>query len=263
MQFIILFFPLMEIYSFSKLQRKARVEPTHTKFSKYSMAALEQALHDDIDRLEQFAATKDLTGENILFLKRVEAWKRKWEIMVNHDAPPGMEHTLKKELYAEAEGIWWKLISRPTATFPLNIEDDIYRGLERVFGVPDTPCTNTNLRAQIVPFADDVMEKSAAESESQPIDPPEYRPPIAPPGVGFDGLVFDRADAAVRHMVLENTWIRYVDQMPEYERSKIGVHNTISQPLNGRCSWRCYLWRKNNQPAGSNNNRPTFGGLEC
>jgi hypothetical protein len=70
MEITILVFPLMEIHSFKKQQRKARKEPGHSKFSKYSVAALDCALRGHgIHRLEDFAVNKDLSGENILFLK--------------------------------------------------------------------------------------------------------------------------------------------------------------------------------------------------
>ncbi|KAF8250869.1 hypothetical protein K440DRAFT_653406 [Wilcoxina mikolae CBS 423.85] len=262
MEITILIFPLMEIYSFKKQQRKAKEEPGHTKFSKYSVAALDCALRGHgIHRLEEFAVNKDLSGENILFLKGVGSWKSKWQAAQNNGTPSGLEFAIKRELYDEAESIWKRLIDRDSAKFPLNIDDSIYRCLERVFGA-SYPCgmrTGSDLSSHIVPFADDITpltEKAleaglhevktkklpglsmfAGKSSQSPSEPC-----ITPPGMGFCGEVFDRAEASVRQMVLENTWVRYVDSLPEEERRNIGVGHTISPPVSGK--WKGAFWKK-------------------
>jgi hypothetical protein len=251
MEFTILFFPLMEIYSFTRLQKKARAEPGHSKFSKYSVAALECALRNaaDLGRLEEFAATKDLTGENIMFLKSIAVWKSKFRASETNGTPEGMRWAVRRELYEEAEQIWTRLVDRETADFPLNIEDSIYRPLERVFGgYPNTANQDSNAssRENIVPFADDFdsvrhqesmeMRLKEVQGGHLAITEHDWMGRRLPGGIGFCIEVFDRAENSVRQMVLENTWIRYVDSLPEEERQRIGVANTITGPVTGR--WR-------------------------
>lgn len=235
MEFIILFFPIIEIWKFKKRQREAREEPGHTKFSKYSIAALEIALRDDIDRLEEFAATKDFTGENILFLKRVESWKENWklsEIKVrNGQIPP----VVICSLYDAAEQIFNTLVHRESSGFPLNIEEDIYLPLDRVFGCSNPgsqECRIANkypgaTKAIVAPFADDMFAgvrqmpgfrgpgREHDYNDEIPPTPPRKNsittaPPQNMPPMGFGASVFDRAEVAVKQMVLTNTWIRQV-----------------------------------------------------
>lgn len=243
MEFIILFFPIIEIWEFKKRQRKAREEPGHTKFSKYSIAALERALRDDIDRLEEFAATKDFTGENILFLKRVESWKEKWKLSEikarNGEMPP----PVVRSLYDTAEQIFNTLVHRESSDFPLNLEEDVYLPLDRIFGssnpgtqkCPPVHLFPSGAKAMIAPFADEILTNARRMPDKRgfreiqgsrgPGRGREYndeRPPtpprknsviISPPQrkfpMGFGASVFDRAEVAVKQMVLTNTWIRY------------------------------------------------------
>lgn len=242
MEFIILFFPIIEIWEFKKRQRKAREEPGHTMFHKYSIAALEIALRDDIDRLEEFAATKDFTGENILFLKRVESWKEKWKLSEikarNGEMPP----PVMRSLYDTAEQIFNTLIRRESSDFPLNLEEDVYLPLDRVFGntnpgtqkCPPVHLFPSGTKAMIAPFADDFLANSKRMpdkkgfreipgsrgggreyNDERPPTPPRKNsvimstPPCKLP-MGFGACVFDRAEVAVKQMVLTNTWIRYV-----------------------------------------------------
>lgn len=231
MEFIILFFPIIEIWEFKKRQRKAREEPRHTKFSKYSITALERALRDDINRLEEFAATKDFTGENILFLKRVESWKEKWklsEIKVrNGEMPP----VVIRSLYDTAEQIFNSLVHREYSDFPLNLEEDVYLPLDRVFGCSNPGSQKCQLgcknpcgtKAIVAPFADEILQrmpdKRAFRGPGRGHDYNDKMSPWKSPAivasphmipVEFGASVFNRAEVAVKQMVLTNTWIRCV-----------------------------------------------------
>ncbi|KAI5852991.1 hypothetical protein DFP73DRAFT_470406 [Morchella snyderi] len=238
MEFVILFFPIVEIWEFEKRQRKAREEPGHTKFSKYSIAALERALHHDIDRLEEFAATKDFTGENINFLKRVESWKERWKLSEIEADSGELTPPVLRSLYDTAEHIFNALIHRESSAFPLNIEEDVYLPLSRVFGESDyrsQRCLSMYkfpaVSKTIAPFTDEILTDARRTPEnrgfrriqgSREPEKPEYndeRPPTPPrknsvlsvppePPMGFDIRVFDRAEIAVKQMVLTNTWIR-------------------------------------------------------
>jgi len=117
--------------------------------------------------------------------------------------------------------------------------------------------TGSDLSSHIVPFADDIHAEKALEAglhevkvkgvlglsmlaEKSSLPPSE--PSIMSPGMGFCGEIFDRAEACVRQMVLENTWIRYVDSLPEEEWRNIGVGHTINPPVSWR--WKSAFWKK-------------------
>ncbi|KAH0615041.1 uncharacterized protein H6S33_000677 [Morchella sextelata] len=238
MEFVILFFPIVEIWEFEKRQRKAREEPGHTKFSKYSIAALERALHHDIDRLEEFAATKDFTGENIIFLKRVESWKERWRLSDIEAGSGELTPPVLRSLYDTAEHIFNALIHRESSAFPLNIEEDVYLPLSRVFGESDyrsQRCLSIHkfpsVSKAIAPFADEILTNARKTPENrgfreiqgsrepEKLEYNDERPPTPPrknsvlivppePPMSFDIRVFDRAEIAVKQMVLTNTWIR-------------------------------------------------------
>lgn len=227
----------------------------NSKFTKYSVAALEAALGNDIERLHSFAANTELSGENIIFLKSVEMWKARWR----HCGGGGEQ---KRKRWQEAHDIWRHLVDRDTAEFPLNIEDAVYRNLERVFGAAST----AEGKSCIVPFADDIalgrhsrggttgssgfpaataeltlfketlriatVAPKALPSEHEWMSPPPM--PTRKEEVEVALEVFDKAEASVRQMVLENTWVRYVDSLSE---TCADVLMSSSSPPAG-CSWR-------------------------
>lgn len=260
MEFVILFFPIIEIWEFKKRQRKAREEPGHTKFTKYSIAALERALHHDIDRLEEFAATKDFTGENIIFLRRVESWKESWRLSETEASGEKLTPLALRARYDTAECIFRSLIHRESSAFPLNIEEEIYLPLSRVFGESNygsQKCLPVHklpsIPRAVAPFTDGILASARKtpesrcfwetqgrrESEEQeyngegPPTPPRKNSVAREPPMHFDIHVFDRAEAAVKQMVLTNTWIRYVDSLPPSERSLIGVGPTALPKASG------------------------------
>ncbi|PWW75453.1 hypothetical protein C7212DRAFT_344823 [Tuber magnatum] len=279
MEFVILLFPIFEIWRFKKRQRKVREEPVHTGFSKYSLAALEKALRDNIEQLEEFAATKDFTGENIVFLKRVRSWKEQWRSEVN-SRNGEIPSPVFSALYNTAEEIFRTLVHREASDFPLNLDDDIYLALDQVFGHstpglrqnPSTDCFNTFPKAITAPFANDVAANARCLPERKGfreirkkdseagagVVAPEIDPDCSTPSricslkstplpwiAGDLETIFDGAEVVVKQMVLTNTWIRYVDSLPASERLFIGATPQISSPVSWR--WRRYFWKKDSE----------------
>ncbi|KAG0637433.1 hypothetical protein HOY80DRAFT_1023797 [Tuber brumale] len=212
---------------------------------------------DDIERLEEFAATKDFTWENIIFLKRVGSWKEKWRSPEVNPGNGEMPPPVLKALYNAAEEIFQPLVHRQTSDFPLNLEDDIYLTLDQVFGgnsnhglrrSSSTDRFNTFPEAMIAPFADDFAANASRLPDRKGFR--EIRKKDSEAGAGVvtvetnldhsssqlpwipEGLekVFDDAEVAVKQMVLTNTWIRYVDSLPVTDRLFIGVTSQISSP---------------------------------
>lgn len=276
MEFVILAFPIIELYEYKSRLRKAKAVQIESQFSKYSIAALEMALRDDIERLEEFAATKDFSGENIIFLKRVENWKDRW-IFLEANSPGGqLTPNALRDLYDAAKQIFHDCICPDTSPFPINVDECVFLRLERVLGTPKPPSSKPATRSIIAPFADDVVtrdwERRAEDSvfframlgggtPTRRLDPEDIERPPTPPrknsvplvtqkyGIdplaqklaasnpaaaailfgerlkpiprGFAKGLFDESEREIKQIVLENTWVRYVDSEPMSEMGSL------------------------------------------
>jgi hypothetical protein len=97
----------------------------------YTMAALEKALIMNPLPLLHFAATKDFTGENIVFLMQVRDWRAIWKRFLSNDNI--LTADAKTTLYDVALEIYVSSVHEKTAEFPINIESKIKRELDTVF----------------------------------------------------------------------------------------------------------------------------------
>lgn len=140
MEFVILFFPIFEIYEHKcRHKRLSAISSQHRHRSvassaKYTQRALELTLESSsVDSLEEFAATKDFTGENIIFLRKVAAWKKKWLASEQNNTSGMIQPPVIRALYDTAEQIYFQSISRVHSSFPLKLEDNIYLPLAKLF----------------------------------------------------------------------------------------------------------------------------------
>ncbi|KAI5815198.1 hypothetical protein BZA77DRAFT_87237 [Pyronema omphalodes] len=196
METCILLFPIIEIWQF-KYGKNKRNSESKEGVEKYSEEAMTTCMKSpEWQKLEEFAVMKDLSGENVLFLKAVQKWKSKHQLIASSANSPylhpafrttspfigalnrALEDSIEearpptpvvRELYAEAESIFRRFISRESAEFPLNLDDAVYTQILDVFTGPE-----------------EALEH-------------------------FGGDVFDQAEAEIYQLVLQNTWVRYVD----------------------------------------------------
>lgn len=239
MEITTVLFPLLEVYK-SKRDRKATAaaiadwETSGHEFesfqsiksknvsdtadhpgrpSMYNIAAMEEALEKNAPDLLEFAATKQFTGENIVFLTRVRAWKEQWVRAALVKNPMTLE--AKSRLYEAGKEIFDRNISLHTSQFPINLESRVYQDLESIFG----SCVTSSLTSIITPFAD-LWEKTEMKTAKAGFEEIIRLDERTKPGVsddtlaapyGFDGQVFDRAERSVKYMVFTNTWGRYLD----------------------------------------------------
>lgn len=239
MEITTVLFPLLEIYK-SKRDRKAtaaaiadwetsshdidsfRTIPSknisenadhQARSSMYNIAAMEKALEKNAPDLLEFAATKQFTGENIVFLTRVRAWKEQWARAAVLKNPMTLE--AKSRLYEAGKEIFDRNVSLHTSQFPVNLESKIYQELESIFGSRVT----SSLTSIITPFAD-LWEKKEMRSSKAGFEEIIRMEERTKPGVsddtlatpyGFDGQVFDSAERSIKYMVFTNTWGRYLE----------------------------------------------------
>ena len=190
------------------------------------------ALTGNFEQLLDFAADKEFSAENILFLRAVIDYKAKWmNTLGPNSAANSKASTLRKDAFSEAAYIYHKLVHPTTAKFNVNLESDVYRSLEGTFaGVPYT-ITNCKNRDLVVPWEDtastSAMITPQDSAESITMAPFELgnvqllsRDGWAASGdtvkgaleipIDFSFSVFDEAYRSITRLVLTNTWPRYV-----------------------------------------------------
>lgn len=143
MQFVCIFFPLLDIYKLKRLEQNfgenrsvpdspAELRNFHDrKLNPYSMATLELQLEKKPNQLMHWAYTKEFTAENVLFLTAVKDFRRKWALATKHTDE--LDPTQARELYEEAAMIFFTMVHPVTARRNINIDSATFRELDGMF----------------------------------------------------------------------------------------------------------------------------------
>src|ERR1700760_3662027 len=171
MQFVSILFPLFDAYKNKAAKRTVTTTPNldiipcedcnptlqHASRARdvYSMASLEMQISKNLDPLLRWATEKEFTAENIVFLRAVRDFKRKWMNIMKR--VPHLNPLQERERFEDAAFIWFKLVNPLTARFNINIDYRTYSELEQIF---------SGLRYE--PFDDDEASsnKSSARSDN-------------------------------------------------------------------------------------------------
>ena len=203
------------------------------------MAALDKALNVNPQPLLHFAATRDFTAENIIFLRQVRDWRAAW------DAAPryldSITDQARNYLFRVGVDIYASRIDQHGADFPINVDHRTYRDLEAIFGPAVAKSKNRRSedseRTTIDPFNHHPSSDTSGPSFQmvaghdisldlrtiQALDQevvfnahPAVRPlgAMAPPPE-FGEHVFDAAEKSIKYLVLTNTWRKFVDGSQE------------------------------------------------
>lgn len=188
------------------------------------IGALEYVLEKNPEPLRQFSALKDFSGENIAFLMAVAEWKC---------LPPdeqqavaegvGISDDARREKFTRALRIYHDFISPRWAEFPINISAAERRPLEVVFddaarllfgtdtlpdpiapfGGPDGSATELTARQSF-------GEKSSRSRQTETfIDRIVFWGDIPD---AFNMSIFDEVEHSIKHLVLTNTWPKFVKE---------------------------------------------------
>jgi hypothetical protein len=199
--------------------------------SMYSMACLEQQIALNLDPLLQWACETDLTAENIVFLRSVRDFKKKW---ITAESRGDLDETQQREQFEDAALIWFKLINPLTARFNINIDYRTFLDLEQIFrGVRYEPFfeedSSKSVQSEnvIAPWVDyerptsqyyedckisdidklyvlPITEIHLTDGSITSLDASLFQVPDS-----FTTDVFDQAYDIVRTDVFHNTWLRY------------------------------------------------------
>lgn len=192
-------------------QRSLTSDNSSTGITVYStnktctMAALEKVLLVNPHPLLNFAATKDFTAENILFLMAVQDWRTAW---------PSQS---RSTMFSQAVDIYAKQIHEELAEFPINIEWRIKSKLDEIFGPSASNIKDQrNLFNEAVSFAYPGIPMSPTKSTTISVDEEFNEVNFE----GFDESVFDAAEKSVKYLVLTNTWRKYINEIKELRISE-------------------------------------------
>ncbi len=212
----------------------ARTSSSSRKSQMYTMASLEKALAVNPRPLLVYAASKDFTAENIVFLMQVRRWRS------TYAAAAGFNGRVTDEpralLFASAVDIYTACVNTKTAEYPINVESSIRNTLDAIFSraVPEgkyTPKPDsgdfdrtvqrmTMDRESSTDSSDPIWDKGRTVSSSQKESMFGAHPGVAPLGTSraripaeFDESVFEAAEKSIKYLVLTNTWWKFVSSV--------------------------------------------------
>lgn len=182
--------------------------------SKGSMQALEFSIEQNIEPLIAWAAAREFTAENCIFLREVRNFRKKWASL------KVVTTAQRRQMFNEASLIFYTLINPFTAESPINIEYKIFKTLQNMFAdiefdpymprskTPDdvkSPVTRDNV---VCPWEDTLSRPASLDSNVTASSTSSTRT-IVPSE--FTEEVFDRAFESIKYLVFTNTWPRYVE----------------------------------------------------
>ncbi|EME42507.1 hypothetical protein DOTSEDRAFT_175624 [Dothistroma septosporum NZE10] len=183
----------------------------------YSMTSLEKALAVNPLPLLHFAANKDFTAENIIFLMRVKEWRQAWSSAPRQLSTRDITEESRAMLFRLAVEIYMTCVLDTISDFPINIEGPIRAKLDFLFesAVPDGK-KRTSAESEASPFGFEVEDP-----KTDPIQVEVKRIALVRETSAdsqdsvwsdFDLTAFDAAEASIKYLVLTNTWRKFAQQ---------------------------------------------------
>lgn len=177
------------------------------------MQALEFSIEHSIEPLIAWAAAREFTAENTIFLREVRNFKKKWSSLKS------IATAQRRQMFNEASLIYFTLVNPLTAETPINIEYKIFKTLQKTFASvefdPYMPRTHTPdvklpvVRDNVVcPWEDTLNRPPSIDSNHTSSSTSSAR--LTVPSE-FTDEVFDAAFESIKYLVFTNTWPRYVE----------------------------------------------------
>ncbi|KAF1914506.1 hypothetical protein BDU57DRAFT_296334 [Ampelomyces quisqualis] len=182
--------------------------------SKASMQALEFSIENSIEALIAWAASREFTAENTIFLREVRNFKKKWASLKI------VSTAQRRQMFNDASLIYFTLVNPFTAETPINIEYKIFKTLQNTFSNvefdPYMPRSKTPddlrspvMRENVVCPWEDTLNRPASLESNHTTSSATGTKCIVPSD--FTEEVFDAAFESIKYLVFTNTWPRYVD----------------------------------------------------
>lgn len=181
---------------------------------KASMQALELSIEQNIEPLIVWAATKEFTAENAIFLREVRNWRKKWSSL------KVVSTAQRRQMFNEASLIYFTLINPFTAETAINIEYKVFKVLQNIFAGmeydPYMPRSTTPddvkspvIRENVICPWEETLSRPASIQSDVTSSSTSSMSSIIPSD--FTDDIFDAAYESIKYLVFTNTWPRYVD----------------------------------------------------
>lgn len=178
------------------------------------MQALEFSIENSIEPLIAWAAAREFTAENTIFLREVRNFKKKWSSLRT------VTTAQRRQMFNDASLIYFTLVNPFTAETPINIEYKIFKTLQNTFSDvefdPYMPRSKTPealkspvMRENVVCPWEDTLSRPASIESNHSTSSASSSKCIVPSE--FTDEVFDAAFESIKYLVFTNTWPRYVD----------------------------------------------------
>jgi hypothetical protein len=179
------------------------------------MHALEFTIENSIEPLISWAASREFTAENTVFLREVRNFKRRWATLRT------VSTAQRRQMFTEASLIFFTLVNPFTAETPINIEYKIFRALQTTFAsveydpylpqvsgtAPQSPTAATE--NVVCPWEDILERPTSLDSNGTASSTASTIKNFVPSE--FTDEVFDAAFESIKYLVFTNTWPRYVE----------------------------------------------------
>lgn len=200
----------------------------------YQMLALENALKWNPQPLQNFAAHKDFSGENISFLTHLSEWRKSWVQQNRNSSHKSLkaasEETLSpdnqlRERFNRALKLYVAFVSVEHAEFPVNVGSKTIKYLDSIFGSAadllygDSRSMRSSNNS-VTPFADGPStSKVELETGLQHRNSSSSASTFDPTSIWYWGdipedfsvEIFDEAEKEIKYLVLTNTWPKFVN----------------------------------------------------
>lgn len=178
------------------------------------MQALEFSIQHSIEPLIAWAAAREFTAENTIFLREVRNFKKKWSSLKI------VTTAQRRQMFNEASLIFFTLVNPFTAESPINIEYKIFKTLQNMFADvefdPYMPRSKTPddlkspiMRENVICPWEDTFSRPASIDSNLSTSTTSSTRSIVPSE--FTDEIFDAAFESIKYLVFTNTWPRYVD----------------------------------------------------
>ncbi len=180
----------------------------------YSMSALELLVEHNIEPLLEWTAKREFTAENIVFLKTVRDFRRKWRLAAQDGE---LSSSQLRERFEEAGHIFYNLVNPHTALFNINIDSVTYYKLESMFSSLFNITQDVQKKSNaIAPWGD---SENRSISKVRLVDDVDRLYHSQVTGIElsvssnsipaeFNISVFDRAFTSIKYLVFTNSWVK-------------------------------------------------------
>jgi hypothetical protein len=218
-QQVLIVIPLADAFKARPRQRPLSHETetaslTSTVSASSEKSAQELSIEQNIEPLIVWAATKEFTAENAIFIREVRNWRKKWSSL------KVVSTSQRRQMYNEASLIYFTLINPFTAETPINIEYKIFKVLQNLFAGleydPYMPRSQTpeDIKSPVIrenvicPWEETLSRPASIQSDVTSISSSSTGSIIPSE---FTEDIFNAAYESIKYLIFTNTWPRYVD----------------------------------------------------